>query len=148
MTTSDQPDQPQPEGQPSQEELRARLEEQLRRVRVQDLLVESAASIINLSARRIAKADERDLEQGRIGIEAVRRLLELIEGEVADQIRSALSELQLLYAREARGGGGEGGSGEGGGAGGSGSSGEGPSQPPPSSRGGGPASGLWVPGRD
>jgi hypothetical protein len=147
MTTSDQPG---PEGQPSEEELRARLEEQLRRVRVQDLLVESAASIINLSARRIAKADERDLEQGRIGIEAVSRLIDLIEGEVAGQIRSALSELQLLYARESQGGGegGEGGSGEGGGAGGpGGSGGEEPPRRPPSSGGGG-TSGLWVPGRD
>src|SRR5690554_3635153 len=100
---SEQPGQPEQE-QLSQEELRRRLEEQLSKVRVQDLLVESAASIMNLSARRIAKADERDLEQARVGIEAVRRLAELIEGEVANQIRAALSELQLLYAREAGGG--------------------------------------------
>ncbi len=142
MTTSDRPDQPGAEGPPSQEELRARLEEQLRRVRVQDLLVESAASIINLSARRIGKADERDLEQGRIGIEAVNRLLELIEGPVAGEIRAALSELQLMYAREVRAQG-EGGSDEGGGQGGGG---EGPSEKPPTAGSGG-ASGLWVPGR-
>lgn len=84
-----------------QEELRRRLEEQLRSVRVQDLVVESAASIVNLTARRIAKPDERDLEQGRVGIDAVRALVGLIEGEVGEQIRTALSELQLLYAREA-----------------------------------------------
>jgi hypothetical protein len=130
----------------SQEELRRRLEEQLRKVRVQDLLVESAASIVNLSARRISKEDERDLEQARVGIEAVRRLVELIEGEVADQIRSALSQLQLLYAREVGGSQGEGGgpSGDdagGGGAGGSSGGGEGPGP-----AGGARPSGLWVPG--
>jgi hypothetical protein len=95
------PDQGGPE--PSEEELRARIEEQLRKVRVQDLLVESAASIVNLTARRIAKEDERDLEQARVGIEAVRGMVDLLEGEVADQIRGALSELQLLYARAAKG---------------------------------------------
>jgi hypothetical protein len=95
-----------PQGeQPSQEELRARLEEQLRKVRVQDVLLESVASILNLSARRIAKEDERDLEQARIGIEAVRAVTELLEPEPREQVRNALSELQMLYAREAGGGG-------------------------------------------
>jgi len=93
-----------PEGrEPTEEELRAHLEEQLRQVRVQDLLVESAASIVNLTVRRIAKADEQDLEQARVGIEAVRGLVDLVDGEVAGQIRSALSELQILYARASRG---------------------------------------------
>ena len=89
--------------QPTEEELRAHLEEQLRQVRVEDLLVESAASIVNLTVRRIAKPDEQDLEQARIGIEAVRALVDLVEGEVAGQIRSALSDLQLLYARASKG---------------------------------------------
>ena len=92
-----------PPAQPSEEELRAHLEEQLRQVRVEDLLVESAASIVNLTVRRIAKPDEQDLEQARIGIEAVRALVDLVEGEVAGQIRSALSDLQILYARASRG---------------------------------------------
>jgi hypothetical protein len=91
------------EQQPSEEELRARIEEQLKQVRVQDLLVESAASIVNLTARRIAKPEEQDLEQARVGIEAVRALVDLIEGEVAGQIRGALSELQILYARASKG---------------------------------------------
>jgi len=90
---------------PNDEELQRRLEEQLRKVRVQDLLLESVASILNLSARRIAKVDERDLEQGRVGIEAVRAVLDLLEPGPRDQVREALSQVQMLYAREARGGG-------------------------------------------
>jgi hypothetical protein len=86
---------------PSEEELRERVEEQLRRVRVQDLMVESVAGILNLSARRVAKEDERDLEQARIGIEAVRALVGLLEPEPAKAVRDALSEVQVLYAREA-----------------------------------------------
>lgn len=90
--------------QPSQEELRERLEDQLRQVRVQDLLLESVVGVINLSARRIAKEDERDLEQARVGIEAVRAVVDLLDDEPAKQVRGALSEVQVLYARHAGGG--------------------------------------------
>lgn len=86
----------------SEEEMQRRLEEQIRQVRVQDLLLESLASILNLSARRIAKEDERDLEQGRIGIEAVRALLELVEPEAREQVQEALAQVQMLYVRESK----------------------------------------------
>jgi hypothetical protein len=99
--------------QPTQEEMRERLEEQLRRVRVQDLLLESVVSVLNLSARRIAKEDERDLEQARVGIEAVRAVVDLLDPEPAAQVRSALSEVQMLYAKEAGTAGGPGGEGGG-----------------------------------
>jgi hypothetical protein len=119
------------------EELRKRLEEQLRRIRVQDLLLESVASILNLTARRIATPEERDLEQGRIGIEAVRAVLELLEPGPREQVREALSQVQVLYAREASGGSGRGGDEPGPGepAEGSGDPGEKPDRPP----------GLWTP---
>ena len=118
---------------PSQEELRQRLEEQLRKLRVQDLIVESVVSVLNLTARRIAKEDERDLEQARVGIEAVRAVLELIDPGPREQVREALSQVQMLYAREARGDGEaeQQASSE---------PGEAPEQPP-----GDRPSGLWVP---
>jgi hypothetical protein len=115
---SEQEPQPSPEGGPqeappaSEEELQRRLEEQLRQVRVQDLLLESVASILNLSARRIGKADERDLDQARVGIEAVRAVVDLLEPGPQEQVREALSQVQMLYAREAQGGPGEPGGGE------------------------------------
>ena len=109
---------------PSDEELQQRLEEQIKKVRVQDLLLESVASILNLSARRIGKEDERDLEQARVGIEAVRSVLELIDPEPREQVREALSQVQMLYAREAQGEGGAP-----------------PEQPGPEQ----PPSGLWTP---
>jgi len=98
---------PQPggEAQPTEEEMRQRIEEQLRKVRVQDLLLESVVSVLNLAARRIAKEDEQDLEQGRIGIEAVRAVVDLLDPEPAAQVRSALSEVQMLYAKYANEGG-------------------------------------------
>src|SRR3954464_6483394 len=87
--------------QPTEEEMRERIEQQLRKVRVQDLLLESVVSVLNLSARRIAKEDERDLEQARVGIEAVRAVIGLLDSEPAAQVRSALAEVQMLYAKEA-----------------------------------------------
>jgi hypothetical protein len=92
------------QGEPDQEELRRRLEEQLKKVRVQDMLLESVASILNLSARRIAKEDERDLDQARLGIDAVRALVDMLEPEPRSQVQTALSEVQMMYAREAGGG--------------------------------------------
>jgi hypothetical protein len=106
MPEADDPSQ-RPEGQQppqSEEELRARIEEQLRTVRVQDLLLESIVGVINLTARRIAKEDERDLEQARVGIEATRAIVDLLDPEQAEQVRSALSQVQMLYARQAEGG--------------------------------------------
>jgi hypothetical protein len=82
----------------TEEEVRARIEEQIRNLRVEDLMVESVVSVLNLTARRIAKEDERDLDQARIGIDAVRAWVDLLPDDAATQIRNALSELQMLYA--------------------------------------------------
>ena len=95
---------PGPEPTPDQEELRQRLEQQLRELRVQDLLLESVASIINLSARRIGKEDERDLEQARVGIDAVRAVIDLLDEGPREQVREALTQVQMLYVRETQGG--------------------------------------------
>jgi hypothetical protein len=86
---------------PSEEELRAQLEEEIRKVRVEDVVLQSAVSILNLSARRIAKDDERDLEQAKVGIDAARSLVELVQPEAQPQLRQAISELQVLYAKHA-----------------------------------------------
>jgi hypothetical protein len=88
----------------SQEELRAQLEDEIRQVRVEDVILQSVVSILNLSARRIAKDDERDLEQARIGIDAGRALVDLVKPEAQAQLRQAISELQVLYAKQAEGG--------------------------------------------
>jgi hypothetical protein len=138
-------------GGPSEEEIRASLEEELRKLRVQDLLMQSVASIANLTARRIGKEDERDLEQARVGIDAVRALVDLLPEEAAHQVREALSQLQVLYA-QAAGGGGEtaGGGGEASGGEPGGGGGEEPApapQPPRPERGAGsePPPRLWTP---
>jgi len=77
------------------------LEQQMREVRVEDLLTQTVASVLNLSARRILKEDEVDLDQARIGIDAVRALVALLPPEVEEAVREPLSQVQMLYAQRA-----------------------------------------------
>lgn len=127
------------------------LERQMAEVRVEDLLTQTVASVLNLSARRIVKEDEVDLEQARIGIDAVRALVALLPPEVGEAVREPLSQVQMLYAQHA--GGDIPGEHPTGGAGPSpdGPSGDGPPAPPESPASGGPESGppkgpgLWTP---
>jgi hypothetical protein len=92
--------------QPSEDELRAAYEAQLKQLRVVDLLIETVVSLLNLGGRKAGLApgseDERDLSQVQGAIEAVRALLPLCEPELgpdAAQVRTALSQLQMAYAR-------------------------------------------------
>jgi len=95
---------------PTEEELRAAYEAELKRLRVEDVIVQTLVSLINLGGRKAGLApgseDERDLEQVRQAVDAARALLPLVEpalGPDARQLRDALSQLQLVYAREAGG---------------------------------------------
>ena len=97
-----------PTGAPSEDELRAAYEAELKRIQVADVLVQAVVSLLNLGARRAGIApgteDERDLEQVRLAVEGVRALLPLVEpvlGPEAAQLREALAQLQLAYAQGA-----------------------------------------------
>jgi hypothetical protein len=105
-------DQQQPEM--SEEELRAayeaQLEEQLKSLRVEDVVVQTIVTLVNLGGRRAGLApgteSERDPEQLRLAIEGARALLGLIEAELGPDgaaIRDALSQLQLAYTQLAGG---------------------------------------------
>ncbi|HEY3189451.1 MAG TPA: hypothetical protein VGJ70_18330 [Solirubrobacteraceae bacterium] len=97
------------ERQPTEEELRAAYEAELKKVRVEDVVVQTILSLISLGGRKAGLApgseDERDPDQLRQAIEAVRTLLPLVEpalGPDAAKVRDALSQLQLTYAQLAR----------------------------------------------
>jgi hypothetical protein len=127
--------------QPTEEELRAAYEQQLKSIRVEQVVLEDMVTLVNLGLRRTGvmegTADEKDATQAQLAIEVVRALLPWIEQvapEPAGQLRQALSQLQMAYVQ---GGGGGALKSPAGGA---------PEQPagpkPP-----GPESRLWVPGR-
>ena len=103
--------QPTPENM-TEEQLRAAYEEQLKQVRVEDVLIQTVVSLLNLGGRKAGMAgvggnpqeDEKDPEQLRLAIEGVRALLPMVEptlGPDAKQLRDVLSQLQLAYAQNA-----------------------------------------------
>jgi hypothetical protein len=95
--------------QPSEEELRAALEEQMRHIRVEDVLLQTVVTLINLGARRLGltgspdEAGERDPEQARLAIEGARALVGLVDSEELKPIRDALSQLQMAYVQASGG---------------------------------------------
>src|SRR4051794_41496854 len=101
--------------QPSEEEMRAALEEQMRRITVQDVLIQTVVTLINLGGRRLGlagppeQAGDKDLEQARLAIEGGRALVPLLPQE-ADlrPLRHPPSPFQMAYpqpAHAAQGGG-------------------------------------------
>ena len=99
-----------PEEQPSEareqltdEELRDRLEAELRRLKVSDVLLQSCYTISSLGYGKMTGAvEDRDLEQARIAIEALRVLTPLLEGVVPTEVTRDLGQvtanMQLAYA--------------------------------------------------
>ena len=82
--------------QPTEEELR----EALKQLRVEDVVLQTVVTLVNLSGRRLTAEDEKDVEQAKLGIDAVRALLPICPEEEAGAIREALSQLQMIYVQE------------------------------------------------
>ena len=130
---------------PTEEQMRAALEEEMRRVHVGDVVIQSVVSLINIGARRTGSTPdteaEQDLTQAAIAIDSVTALLPVVEQLSPDQagaVRDALSQLQLAWVKA----GGKQTSSAGPVGAGEGTSGgvqEPPDQDPPSR--------IWVPGR-
>jgi hypothetical protein len=125
----------------SEEELRA-LEAEMEKLTVDDVLLQTLVTLINLGARKAGLAappgDEppkRDLEQVKLAIEGARGLLPLLEPRHAKElgpVKDALSRLQMAFVQL------------------SGGEPKPAEEPPQPSEGPGPAqqSGrLWVPGQ-
>jgi hypothetical protein len=84
----------------SQEEL----VEQIRRMKVSDLLLTTITTVAQLGYAKLDPAG-RDLEQAKLAIDSLGALIPVLEGsappEVIDQFRQLTSDLQLAYARAA-----------------------------------------------
>ncbi len=90
------------EREPTEEELRAAFEDQMRRLTVPDVLVQTAVTLVNLGGQKLG--EDGDLDQAKSAIEATRALLPLLPEEVQAPIKDALSQLQMAFVREAQGG--------------------------------------------
>jgi hypothetical protein len=91
---------------PTEEELQAAYEAELKRLRVEHVLLDNVAALANLGMRRTGLApgteSEQDPEQVRLAIESIRALLPVLEQAAPAQIgaiRDAVSQLQLAFVR-------------------------------------------------
>ncbi len=91
---------------PTEEEMRAAYEAELKKIRVEHVLLEHVVMLVNLGMRRTGLApgteSERDLSQVRLAIEAIRAVMPLVDTaapQQTGQIRQALSQLQLAYVQ-------------------------------------------------
>ncbi|MGB8005275.1 MAG: hypothetical protein WCF27_13570 [Gaiellaceae bacterium] len=86
---------------PSDERLVEQLEAELKKLKVSDLLVQTLYTVSSLGFRRLAPED-RDLDQARLAIEALRALVPLLEDsapvELVRDFKQVTANLQLAYA--------------------------------------------------
>ena len=98
----------------TEEELR-QIEAEMQRISVDDVLLQTLVTLLNLAARKAGLATPPgqegapppDLEQMGQAIEGARELLPLVERrheEALGPVRDTLSQLQLAYSQLARGG--------------------------------------------
>jgi hypothetical protein len=129
----------QPPEELTEEQLR-QLDAELDRIHVDDVILQTIVSLINLGARKGAVGAppeagiEADNEQLRIAIDAARALLGIVEPRHGDKLapfRDALSQLQMHYARAA----------------GAGAPPAAEGQEDPKPQGGAAGGRLWVPGQ-
>jgi hypothetical protein len=129
--------------QPSEEEIRA-LEAEMAKLTVDDVLLQTVVTLLNLGARKagLAEGSTADLPQVKMAVDAARALLPLLEpvhGEHLGPVREALSRLQMAYVQAS-----------GGEAPGTDDQPAGAAEPQPGEEGHGPAQSsgrLWVPGQ-
>jgi hypothetical protein len=83
------------------EELLRKVEEQLRDLKVSDVLLQTLYTISSLGWHKLSSAD-RDLDQARLAIEAIRALLPVIAdtmpAEVKRDLEQMVANMQLAYA--------------------------------------------------
>ena len=129
----------------SEEEMRA-LEAEMERISVDDVLIQTTVTLLNLAARKAGLASPPgdpsaappDWEQVRQAIDGARALMPLLEQRHAEQlgpVRETLARLQMAYAQHA---------------GGQAAQPPAEEQPKPEQQGPGPAQSsgrLWIPGQ-
>jgi hypothetical protein len=90
----------------SQEELARRLAEELRKLRVEDVVVNTLVQVSSIGYRRLGLTedtkDDRDLEQSRVAIETMRALVPVLGAflphELVSDCQEQIANLQLAYA--------------------------------------------------
>ncbi len=92
-----------------QERLAAELAEELRRLKVEDVLINTLLTISSIGYRRLGLTEDskgdRDLEQAKLAIETMRALTpviaQVVPAELVRDFEQSVANLQLAYAKAA-----------------------------------------------
>lgn len=92
-----------------QDRLARELAEEFRRLRVEDLLIQTLVTVSSVGYRRLGLTEDaredRDLAQARLAIEAMRALTPVLEtfvpAELVRDFNRSVANLQLAYAKAA-----------------------------------------------
>ena len=86
----------------SDEELLEQLESELKKLKVSDVLVQTVFTISSLGYRKLGEED-RDLDQAKLAVEALRALVPVLKGtvpaEVTRDFEQLVANMQLHYAK-------------------------------------------------
>jgi hypothetical protein len=91
------------------EQLAQQLAEELRRLRIEDVLIQTLITISSIGYRRLGLTedtrDERDLQQAKLAIDTMTALTPVLESVVPDELirdfNQSVASLQLAYAQAA-----------------------------------------------
>jgi hypothetical protein len=92
-----------------QEQVARELADELRKLRVEDVLIQTLITISSIGYRRLGLTEDtkkdRDLEQVRLSIETMKALTPVVEEVVPTELvrdfHSSVANLQLAYAKAA-----------------------------------------------
>jgi hypothetical protein len=86
---------------PNDEQLMNEFQEELKRLKVEDLLVQTLYTVSSLGYHKLG-AESRDLEQAKLAIDALQALLPVVKDavpeEVARDFGQVIANMQLAYA--------------------------------------------------
>jgi hypothetical protein len=92
-----------------EEILAQELAEELRRVRIEDVVIQTLVTVSSIGYRRLGltedSREDRDLDQARLAIETMRALTPVLErfvpAELVRDLHQSVANLQLAYAKAA-----------------------------------------------
>ena len=92
-----------------EEQLAQQLAEELRRLRVEDVVIQSLITISSIGYRRLGLTedtkDDRDLQQAKLAIDTMTALTPILESVVPEELvrdfNQSVASLQLAYAQAA-----------------------------------------------
>jgi hypothetical protein len=83
-----------------QEPTEEQLLDALRRVKVDDVLLQTVATLVNLAGQKLTVPDAKDPAEAKKAIDAARAMLPLLPEDAVGPIKDALAQVQMVYVKE------------------------------------------------